>query len=133
MYDQTALSGMKLSELKEVARALNLKKADTLKKQDLIAKILEQQSAKADKPKPIGPSFVGDDKDIAAMATADEVVPEEDPEPTLPAEDDDDDEDGDDANAEDDGDDEDDDEEEEDLVLWEGVEHASHTSDHVFH
>ena len=41
MYDQTALSGMKLSELKEIARQMNLKKADTLKKQDLITKILE--------------------------------------------------------------------------------------------
>ncbi|MBL7952764.1 MAG: transcription termination factor Rho [Flavobacteriales bacterium] len=104
MYDQTALSGMKLSELKEIARELNLKKADTLKKQDLIAKILEAQVAKGDKPKQIGPSFVGDDKDIAAMATADEVVPVEDPEP-VPAEDDDEEDDEEDDDA-DDGDDE---------------------------
>ncbi len=119
MYDQTALSGMKLTELKELARTLNLKKAETLKKQDLIAKILEQQAAKAEKPKPIGPSFVGDDKDIAAMATADEVVPEEDPEPPAAPEgddEDDDEDDGDDANGEDDGDDDDDDEEEEEKV-----------------
>ncbi|MBL7940335.1 MAG: transcription termination factor Rho [Flavobacteriales bacterium] len=106
MYDQTALSGMKLSELKEIARTLNLKKAETLKKQDLIDKILEHQAAKGDKPKPIGPSFVGDDKDIAAMATADEVVPEEDPEPAPIATGGEDDEDGDDS--------EDDDDEEED-------------------
>ncbi|HRH70219.1 MAG TPA: transcription termination factor Rho [Flavobacteriales bacterium] len=105
MYDQTALSGMKLSELKEIARTLNLKKAETLKKQDLIDKILEHQAAKGDKPKPIGPSFVGDDKDIAAMATADEVVPEEDPEP-APIATGGEDEDGDDS--------EDDDDEEED-------------------
>ena len=113
MYDQTALSGMKLSELKEIARTLKLRKAETLKKQDLIAKILEQQVAKGEKPKPIGPSFVGDDKDIAAMATADEVVPEEDPEPveTSPeGEEDDDDEDGEDTNG--DEDDEEKDEEE---------------------
>ena len=109
MYDQTALSGMKLSELKEIARELNLKKADTLKKQDLINKILETQAAKADKPKQIGPSFVGDDKDIAAMATADEILPVEDPEPPAPVDDEDDDDDDD-----EDGDEEDDDEEEDD-------------------
>ena len=109
MYDQTALSGMKLSELKEIARELNLKKADTLKKQDLINKILETQAAKADKPKQIGPSFVGDDKDIAAMATADEILPVEDPEPPAPVDDEEDDDDDD-----EDGDEEDDDEEEDD-------------------
>jgi len=125
MYDQTALSGMKLSELKEIARTLNLKKADTLRKQDLITKILEQQASKADKPKPIGPAFVGDDKDIAAMATADEVVPEEDPEPApIPEGEDDDDEDGDDANGGDDGDDEDDDEEEEEEKAVAGTPEA---------
>ena len=32
MYDQTALSGMKLSELKEIARQMNLKKADRVVK-----------------------------------------------------------------------------------------------------
>ena len=62
-----------------------------LKKQDLINKILETQAAKADKPKQIGPSFVGDDKDIAAMATADEILPVEDPEPPAPVDDEDDD------------------------------------------
>ncbi len=109
MHDQTALSGMKLSELKEIARELNLKKADTLKKQDLIAKILEAQAAKGEKPKKIGPSFVGDDKDIAAMATADEVLPVEDPEPVPADEDDDDDEDGDDDDSEDGEDDDEED------------------------
>ncbi len=120
MYDQTALSGMKLSELKEIARELNLKKADTLKKQDLITRILETQAAKGDKPKQIGPSFVGDDKDIAAMATADEVVPLEDPvpAPTEEATDEDDDDDDDDENGTDDDeeDEEDDDREDEEDV-----------------
>jgi len=100
MYDQTALSGMKLSELKEIARQMNLKKADTLKKQDLITKILENQTGKAQKPKPIGPAFVGDDKDIIAMATADEVLPVEDPEPPAEPENDDDDDDDDDDGGE---------------------------------
>ncbi|MBX2972987.1 MAG: Rho termination factor N-terminal domain-containing protein, partial [Flavobacteriales bacterium] len=93
MHDQTALSGMKLSELKEIARELNRKKADTLKKQDLINKIMEAQAAKAGKPKQIGPAFVDDDEAIAALATADEVVPVEDPEPPAPENDDDDDDD----------------------------------------
>jgi len=111
MYDQTALSGMKLSELKEIARGLNLKKADTLKKQDLINKILETQAAKADKPKAMGPSFVGDDEAMTALATADEVVPLEDPDPPAPVDDEDDEDDDDDDEGEDDEDDDDDAEE----------------------
>ena len=81
MHDQSALSGMKLSELKEIARQLNLKKAETLKKQDLIAKILEEQSIREGRPKSIGPQFVGDDNALTEMATADEVLPVQDPEP----------------------------------------------------
>ncbi|MEO8588262.1 MAG: transcription termination factor Rho [Flavobacteriales bacterium] len=80
MFDQNALSAMKISELKEVAKALNLKKADALRKPDLIAKILEAQAQRPG-AKAVGPSFVGDDQDIAAMATADEVPEAEDPEP----------------------------------------------------
>ena len=115
MYDQTALSGMKLSELKEIARQLNLKKADTLRKQDLINKILDQQTAKGGAPKPAGPLFVGDDKDIAAMATADEVLPEEDPEPTpVPELEDGEDGEGDDSNGDEDEDEDEDDDDEED-------------------
>ena len=80
MFDQNALSAMKISELKEVAKALNLK-AETLRKPDLIAKILEAQDRRAEGAKTKGPSFVGDDRDIAAMATADEAPVAEDPEP----------------------------------------------------
>ncbi len=104
MFDQAALSAMKLSELKEIAKSLNLKKVDTLKKQDLINKILDAQAAKPAGEKTLGPSFVGDEKDIAAMATADEVPVVEDPEPPQPDDEDEDDEDEDDT---DDGDDED--------------------------
>ncbi len=110
MYDQAALSAMKISELKEVAKKLGLKKIETLKKQDLIAKILEAQGAKPAAEKHIGPSFVGDEKDITALATADEVSIEEDPEPVdapdMNGERDDD------ENDEDEDDDEEDDEEE---------------------
>jgi hypothetical protein len=119
MYDQNALSAMKLAELKEIAKKLDLKKFDTLKKQDLINKILEEQTRKADKPKPIGPSFVGDEKAIAAMATDDEITLQEDPEPPTAADgpdadDDDDDEEDDDEEEDDDDDDDDDDDEDDD-------------------
>jgi transcription termination factor Rho len=113
MYDQNALSGMKLSELKELARQMNLKKADTLKKQDLINKILENQGEKDTQAKPSGPTFVEDENAITALATADEVEPEEDPEPELPLvieedDDDNDDDDGDDDNGDADDDNDDD-------------------------
>ena len=39
MQDKTALESLKLPELKEIAKKLNIKKADTLKKQDLIARL----------------------------------------------------------------------------------------------
>ncbi len=40
MYDKAALEALKLTELKEIAKQLKLKKIETLKKQDLIAKDL---------------------------------------------------------------------------------------------
>ncbi|MBK9177664.1 MAG: transcription termination factor Rho [Flavobacteriales bacterium] len=91
MHDHEALSAMKISELKEVAKKLGLKKAETLKKQDLIAKILEAQAAKGG-DKPIGPSFRGDEKDLTELATAEEPLVEEDPEPESASAEDDDDE-----------------------------------------
>jgi transcription termination factor Rho len=115
MYDQSTLSSMKLTELKEIAKQMNLKKADTLKKQDLITKILEEQALKAERIKPIGPTFVGDEEDIAAMATADEVPDVVDPDPEdieaagdggNDGEDDDDDEESDDDGEEDEADEE---------------------------
>jgi transcription termination factor Rho len=72
MQDKASLESMKLTELKELAKKLNLKKFDTLKKQDLIARILETQAAKSDHR---------DTDAISAMATADEAEPTEDPEP----------------------------------------------------
>jgi transcription termination factor Rho len=119
MHDRSTLSAMKLAELREIARELNLKKADTLKKQDLIEKIIAEQEVKAAKGRPIGPQFIGDDKDIAALATEDEPLTVEDPEPTAGGpeggdEDDDDDEEDEDLDDDDD-DDEDDDDEEDDA------------------
>ena len=112
MYDQAALSAMKISELKEVAKKLNLKKVEALKKQDLIAKILESQDGQAGADRAILPSFVGNEKDLTELATADEPVVEEDPEPPAASDENgDDDEEEDDEEGEDD-DDEDDEEEE---------------------
>ncbi|MCC7502573.1 MAG: transcription termination factor Rho, partial [Flavobacteriales bacterium] len=103
MQDKTALESLKLPELKEIAKKLNIKKADTLKKQDLIARILEEQGAAAPKA-----TNRLDTDEMAAMATADEAPePEPDPEPPVHEEEEDDDDD-------DEEDDDDDDEEEED-------------------
>jgi transcription termination factor Rho len=112
MYDQGALAAMKLAELKEIAKQLNLKKAETLKKQDLIARILEAQAAKGEGEKTIGPSFRGDDQDLTALATADEPEPEEDPAQPAPEAEEEEDEDGEDGE---DDDDEEEEEEEDDL------------------
>jgi len=104
MQDKTALESLKLPELKEIAKKLSIKKADTLKKQDLIARILEAQGSGGSKA-----SDRLDTDEMAAMATADE-APEPEPDPEPVDTDDDDDEDDDDDDEEDD----DDDEEEED-------------------
>jgi transcription termination factor Rho len=47
MYDILELSKMLLPELREIAKELNIKKAETLKKQDLVYKILDQQAIEA--------------------------------------------------------------------------------------
>ena len=53
MYDILELSKKLLPELKEIAKELNIKKAESLKKQDLIYKILDQQAIDATDPKPV--------------------------------------------------------------------------------
>jgi len=52
MYDILELSKKLLPELKDIARELNIKKAESLKKQDLIYKILDQQAIEATDNKP---------------------------------------------------------------------------------
>ena len=52
MYDILELSKKLLPELKEIAKELQIKKAESLKKQDLIYKILDQQSIEATELKP---------------------------------------------------------------------------------
>lgn len=47
MYDILELSKKLLPELKEIAKELNIKKTESLKKQDLIYKILDQQAIEA--------------------------------------------------------------------------------------
>jgi transcription termination factor Rho len=56
MYDILQLSKKLLPELKEIAKELNIKKAETLKKQDLIYKILDQQAIDATELKPAIPA-----------------------------------------------------------------------------
>ncbi len=99
MQDKASLESMKLTELKEIAKKLNIKKSDTLRKQDLIARILEVQGAKSEKP---SASERMDADDMAAMAIADETEPVTDPEPEEADEDDDDEEDGEDGEEDDD-------------------------------
>ena len=47
MYDILELNKKLLPELKEIAKQLNVKKADVLRKQDLIYKILDEQAIMA--------------------------------------------------------------------------------------
>lgn len=44
MYDIIELNGKKVADLRDIAKALNIKKTEVLKKQDLIYKILDEQA-----------------------------------------------------------------------------------------
>ena len=44
MYDITELNQKLLPELKEIAKKLNIKRAESLRKQDLVYRILDQQA-----------------------------------------------------------------------------------------
>ena len=99
MHDKASLESMKLAELKELAKKLNIKKGDTLKKQDLIKRLLETEEGK-------GGKATLDTDDLAALAVADEAEPVEDDE-------DEEDDENDDLPDGDDEDDEDEDEDEE--------------------
>lgn len=63
MYDIVELNGKLVSELREIAKGLNIKRVDKLLKQDLIYQILDQQALTpptkekkaADKPKATAP------------------------------------------------------------------------------
>ncbi len=45
MYDKSELESKLLNELREIAKQLNIRKSDTMKKQDLVYQILDQQAA----------------------------------------------------------------------------------------
>ena len=53
MYDILELNKLLVPELKEIAKNLNVKKIETLRKQDLIYKILDQQAIDASKTKKV--------------------------------------------------------------------------------
>ena len=102
MYEKAALEALKLADLKEIAKHLKLRKVDNLKKQDLIAKILETANTPDNR----------DTDAIAELAVEDEAPdpkPDEDEDANSGDGDDDDDDDNDD---EDDDEDDNDDEEE---------------------
>ena len=52
MYDILELSKKLLPELRDIAKELKVKKAESLKKQDLIYKILDQQAIEANQTSP---------------------------------------------------------------------------------
>lgn len=105
MSERTALEALKLPELREIAKHLRLQKFETLKKQDLIAKILDAGKAADNR----------DTDEIAALAVEDEApepVQDEEVADDIAHDDDEDDDDDDDDDDEEDDDDDDDDEEE---------------------
>jgi len=98
------LEALKLPELREIAKHLKLQKYETLKKQDLIAKILAAgQAAKSNI----------DTDAIAELAVEDE-APEPEPDPLPQAVDTDEDDDDEDDDHDDDDDDEDEDDDDDD-------------------
>ena len=66
MYDIIELNSKKVAELREVAKELNIKKADSLKKQDLIYKILDEQA--------VNPAAVASKEVETAVAEPEEKV-----------------------------------------------------------
>ena len=71
MYDILELSKKLLPELKEIAKELNIKKSETLKKQDLIYKILDQQAIDATELKPVIPAEDGENQSSNEQANQD--------------------------------------------------------------
>ena len=63
MYDILELSKKLLPELKEIAKELNVKKTETLKKQDLIYKILDQQAIEATDARKNNRNFQSNDRE----------------------------------------------------------------------
>ncbi len=74
MYDILELSKKLLPELREIAKELKIKRAESLKKQDLVYKILDQQAIEATENK-IAPSK---DNNVP-LTTNDKPYPERDP------------------------------------------------------
>jgi transcription termination factor Rho len=71
MYDILELSKKLLPELKEIAKELNIKKSEILKKQDLIYRILDQQAIDATELKPVIPPEDGENKSSNEQADQD--------------------------------------------------------------
>ncbi|HOM39944.1 MAG TPA: transcription termination factor Rho [Bacteroidales bacterium] len=63
MYDILELSKKLVPELREIAKSLNIKRVESLKKQDLIYKILDQQALKSIEDKPLPKTEAAEEKD----------------------------------------------------------------------
>lgn len=73
MYDILALNGKKVAELRAIAKSLKVKKADSLKKQELIYKILDEQAANPQavpkpEPKAEAPAAASTPEPVAASS-----------------------------------------------------------------
>jgi transcription termination factor Rho len=74
MFDIIELNSKKVAELREIAKELEIKKADKLKKQDLIYKILDEQAVRPDLAKKAAPK-----KTEKPAASGDKPAPKEKP------------------------------------------------------
>ncbi len=82
MYDILELNKKLVSELREIAKELDIKKVESLKKQDLIYKILDQQAISATDTKPVAPKPKARTKPkrkrvVKADAKPEKITPEE--------------------------------------------------------
>jgi len=74
MYDIIELNSKLVGELREIAKQLNIQKTETLKKQELVYKILDQQAINTAGTNPAPSSTEGDQKKRAPKKRAEESV-----------------------------------------------------------
>ena len=90
MYDILELNKKLVSELREIAKELQIKKVESLKKQDLIYKILDQQAINAttteskSEKKPTGRKRISEKTKTTTKVNKVESKPEEKPKELAP-------------------------------------------------
>lgn len=72
MYDIDFLSGLKLPELKKIAKEVKLKRVDSLKKQELVYKIIDEQSINPAATKAVIANLLKDSQDTPVETSAPE-------------------------------------------------------------